>query len=270
MKKSILIITLCVALGLGSVATISALATNRLLPKPEINSEEEAEKYITDVAKTDEEYGVPEVVIYPSGVMARYEQEDGSVIEIREVTEAKIVHESYSPSGKYAKADRVENSYDIYVEIRNGGSVERKEFKSGLVRSVVDVKWVDDETVWVIMHVNPSLQELLIYHCGGETESVYGCFFTLDSDGKMYYVDPAPHFSTEWAPDDILDHEENILYRTSEGESIIRDFVVTDNYFVFYVGRLENEDCKLVVLDRNDLSTVMEIERPAYGEIVIK
>jgi hypothetical protein len=181
--------------------------------------------------------------------------------------------EAYSSGGRYASITRIDNSYRFLLEVKGGEKDVSIELEYPLGMNVETVKWMDEETVWGVLHESPSLEVLVVYNDKTGVEYYHGLLFTRDPAGELYYVDPVPHSAQASVGESVVDSKGNVIYTTKPGIHIYRDLAVTEEYLAFYTQDTqadEQSDTTLVVVSRKDLSIVLEIASPKLGRIMIE
>lgn len=114
------------------------------------------------------------------------------------------------------------------VNVRNNYTGEIKEIvvdeESMLVTAVYDLNWINQDTLGVIAHVNPSTSFLCVYSMP-DCDSIdrhYGISFEWASDDykSLYYIEPTPHFSEQTGPEAVMDYQEQAVFETNGGSSL--------------------------------------------------
>lgn len=161
-----------------------------------------------------------------------------------------------SPNGLLsAEVDNVSSNTVVIHNLQTNETIDI-EFNDelSLVNAIENVKWIDDEKLAVIQHINPSLSHLSIYDIQSEKviEEKYGSDFTWD-DGKyedMIYVKHSPHFAGQ-DEEEICDYEDNTLYKANLGKTISSIAKSSNSKEVFWFT--EDNDKELAYLFRGSL-----------------
>ena len=142
--------------------------------------------------------------------------------------------EIISISGELAAS--IDTSNYGYIKIRDIQTNETLllEIKDSLMlaNSIEDIKWLENNTLAVISHVNPSLSCLLVYNARTQEliDERYGTSFEWANEdpSSLYYISPTPHFSEEIGPEAIIDFSGNIVFKTDGGISL-SNLVISPN-----------------------------------------
>lgn len=89
-----------------------------------------------------------------------------------------------------------------------------------LANAITDTEWIDDTSIAVICHVNPSLEYLTVYDTekADFTFDTYGIeFIWRDEDIKtLVYINPPAHFSEIKDPYQILNYNGDVLVESDK------------------------------------------------------
>ncbi|MDE7424854.1 MAG: hypothetical protein K2N51_14390 [Lachnospiraceae bacterium] len=154
------------------------------------------------------------------------------------------MEEDYSLEAVSLKYDAyVENFYNNIIKITNlktkqSTTMEIKdELKLG--NCIDEVLWINDTTLAVIMHANPSLSVLFVIDADKEKilYTKYGSAFTWvdDNPESLLYVEQAPHFSEVTGYEEIKNYEDDTLLQTGEEEQIVGFDISQEDDTVAYV-----------------------------------
>lgn len=136
---------------------------------------------------------------------------------------------SKSSSGKIdvviSTADKNESSVDNEVVLT----------LSDLALSLEDIKFIDENTVGIEGHVNPSTNVYQIFdlQTGKVLQEYYGYGFTYSGD-TLYYVQAPQHFSGIKGYNRILTSDGNMLYESAENVTIASNLEIREGSIVFY------------------------------------
>ncbi|MDE6748670.1 MAG: hypothetical protein K2K21_06365 [Lachnospiraceae bacterium] len=134
--------------------------------------------------------------------------------------------EKISISGELAASIDESNYGHIKIRDLQTNEISMLEVKDSLMlaNSIEDIKWLENNTLAVISHVNPSLSCLLVYNVRTQEliDERYGTFFEWanEAPSSLYYISPTPHFSEEIGPESILDFSDNTVFKTDGGISL--------------------------------------------------
>lgn len=142
--------------------------------------------------------------------------------------------DNISISGEFTASIDTNNPQNIKIRDIKTNKTATLEVMDSLMlaNEIEDIKWLANDTLAVISHVNPSLSCLLVYNA--QTLEVmderYGISFEWANEdpSSLYYISPAPHFSEEIGPESILDFSENIIFETDGGISL-SDLAISPN-----------------------------------------
>jgi len=268
MRNKIIVLFIVIAFSATIGISVKAIENPKDNPKT-IETEEDAIEFIEQELAKD----IPDYELHKDGIIQTIEVNEKLTLEIKEFepgTGYNYQNVAVSNDGKVASLQRNDETNLFEWIIVNGDNVEVIDMSFYWFTSVLDTRWIDDETVQAICHYNPSTNGIFLYNLKTGLKRIYGTSFTRDSKGNLFYVESKPHFVDYSAPDCICNEAGERLYE-SEEDIWIQCLVADDNYLSFYERDPKNEDYfKLLVLSRETKEIVYEYNHPAYGEICIK
>lgn len=185
--------------------------------------------------------------------------------EFIEIDEPYIVQAS-SENGKRTAYISDINSNIVYV--KDSDSKSKKELlvddELKLATAVYDLHWINNDTLGIIAHVNPSLEYLVIYSLPDYKiiDEHYGTFFDWAADDytSLYYIEPTPHFSDQVAPEAILDYQEQVIYETEGGISLSHLTISPNGSKIAFFGiDKENEDKTIHIISSKKEDGIMPL-----------
>jgi hypothetical protein len=170
---------------------------------------------------------------------------------------------SLSPNlGKIAFVDKMNLSNPIW------GIIQIIDLKSGEISSIPlaenyanafeNVEWVDDNTVAITGHVNPSLCTYEIYDINKAVRKniYYGIGFMWNkAKSRLYYTIPAPHFANvDKGKNTIVNQDGDVLYQSSSNVMILSGSSLSndDSKIAFFEDDLTSGALNLVIGDKKD------------------
>ena len=200
------------------------------------------------------------------GYLGTYAVSDKISLDVYDWPEIVPNKTATSPSGKVAVLQQIGDIYYLHeLVVTYKDKLNKYDLSSTLFTSSEKIIWLDDDTVVVTAHINPSLN--VLFRCNEKTgvETVYGSYFAFDRDNKLFYVDPSPHFADIREPEIVKDEDGNEYYTTDTKKYIYGDLEVNEKYIAFYTG--SEDTTKLIVVDRETKEVVIEIGKPICGDL---
>lgn len=158
---------------------------------------------------------------------------------------SKLQTTFYSPSESF----RLDITGTHTVALNNVKTGDTKEINVEddlkLTTDILKIEWINDDTVAIISHINPSLLYLCLYNASNNKiiDKKYGDQFDWDSDNNndMLYVQHSPHFSNFRGNDKILNSNDEVLY-TTDPNVIVSDITKKDNTVCWMTKDTKNNE----------------------------
>ncbi len=214
--------------------------TDKLSFDQEISHSDDEQVYLFQYSCTDEEGNENKVYLNFRNIEGQGWRAEGLPASELTYNTSSVQHTEAKPintaESSQVYADSANGEWSAYVTdddfctvyVRNNSTGKIKEIgvdeQSMLATAVYDLHWINQDTLGVIAHVNPSTSFLCVYRMPDceSIDSHYGISFQWASDDyrSLYYIEPAPHFSEQTGPEAVMNYQEQAVFATNGGSSL--------------------------------------------------
>lgn len=176
----------------------------------------ESEKYLYNLRVVDKNYAEGTSRKYCSfelnGSAYLYSDSTGKIIKFIDSDRSPV----FSPNGTqiaFSKhSDESDaNKFEISIYDINTKTTKKIELENNNSNSITRINWINDCTICVEGHVNPSTSQFFVCDtANNKVKSYAGTFFFPTPDGYVLYKKNQPHFSEKGEPDTLCIDDQDV------------------------------------------------------------
>lgn len=216
-----------------------------------------------------------------NGAVYKYDENKGNITNFIS-SEKAICNPMVSPDGeKVAYNYKIGYSQidDMKVCVYDSFTKTSKEFKldNYYANAVIDIGWMDNHTLGVECHVNPSTSQFFVCDITSEKviKTYFGSLFTVSPDGKhILYKENQPHFTNKFKPDRLC-IDDQVVYESDNINNEITTYPLFSNTSRKIAFIEAKDNLKKVITANVDLSnkkiskiSKVGLSNETYGNLV--